>query len=89
MNISYDHYAVFYYVAKYGSFTKAANALLLNQPNLTRTVKSLEEKLGRPLFERSNMFLPHLSILMRRRRKSRSTRALSTALFPSGRAKLR
>jgi len=54
MNISYDHYAIFYYVAKYGSFTKAANALLLNQPNLTRTVKSLEEKLGRPLFERSN-----------------------------------
>lgn len=54
MNISYDHYAVFYYVAKYGSFTKAANALLLNQPNLTRTVKTLEEKLGRSLFERSN-----------------------------------
>jgi len=54
MNISYDHYAVFYYVAKYGSFTKAANALLLNQPNLTRTVKSLEEKLGRSLFIRSN-----------------------------------
>ncbi|MBE6664907.1 MAG: LysR family transcriptional regulator [Ruminococcaceae bacterium] len=54
MNISYDYYAIFYYVAKYGSFTKAANALLLNQPNLTRTVKSLEEKLGRSLFVRSN-----------------------------------
>lgn len=54
MNISYDHYAIFYYVAKHGSFTKAANALLLNQPNLTRTVKSLEEKLGRTLFVRSN-----------------------------------
>jgi DNA-binding transcriptional LysR family regulator len=54
MNISYDHYAVFYYVAKYGSFTKAANALLLNQPNLTRTVKSLEEELGCALFLRSN-----------------------------------
>ncbi len=54
MNISYDYYAIFYYVAKYGSFTKAANALLLNQPNLTRTVKNLEEKLGRALFERSN-----------------------------------
>ena len=45
MNISYDYYAVFYHVAKYGSFTKAANALFLNQPNLTRTIKSLEEKL--------------------------------------------
>lgn len=54
MNISYDHYAVFYHVAKYGSFTKAANALLLNQPNLTRTIKSLEEKLGCALFLRSN-----------------------------------
>lgn len=54
MNISYDYYAAFYYVAKYGSFTKAANAMLLNQPNLTRTVKNLEEKLGRTLFERSN-----------------------------------
>lgn len=54
MNISYDHYAIFYYVAKYGSFTQAANALLLNQPNLTRTVKNLEERLGRPLFVRSN-----------------------------------
>ncbi len=54
MNFSYDHYAIFYYVAKYGSFTKAANALFLNQPNLTRTVKNLEEELGRPLFIRSN-----------------------------------
>jgi DNA-binding transcriptional LysR family regulator len=54
MNFSYDHYAIFYYVAKYGSFTKAANALFLNQPNLTRTIKNLEEELGRPLFIRSN-----------------------------------
>lgn len=54
MNISYDYYAVFYHVAKYGSFTKAANALFLNQPNLTRTIKSLEEKLGCALFVRSN-----------------------------------
>ncbi len=54
MSISYDYYAVFYYVAKYGSFTKAANALFLNQPNLTRTIKALEEKLGCALFLRSN-----------------------------------
>ncbi len=54
MSISYDHYAVFYNVAKYGSFTAAANALFLNQPNLTRTVKALEEKLGCALFLRSN-----------------------------------
>lgn len=54
MNVSYDHYAVFYYVAKYGSFTRAANALLLNQPNLTRTVKALEAQLGSALLIRTN-----------------------------------
>lgn len=54
MNISYDHYRIFYYVAKYKSFTRAAEAMLCNQPNLTRTVKNLEEQLGCTLFERSN-----------------------------------
>lgn len=54
MNISFDHYKVFYYVAKYGSFTQAADALFLNQPNLTRTVKLLENELGCTLFVRSN-----------------------------------
>ena len=43
MNISYDYYKIFYSVAKYGSFTAAANALFNNQPNITRTVKKLEE----------------------------------------------
>ncbi|MDO5123629.1 MAG: LysR family transcriptional regulator [Eubacteriales bacterium] len=54
MYISYDHYRIFYFVAKYGSFTKAADMLLSNQPNLTRTVRSLETSLGCTLFERSN-----------------------------------
>ena len=54
MNISYDHYKVFYYVAKYGSFTQAAEALFLNQPNLTRTVRLLENELGCTLFIRTN-----------------------------------
>ena len=54
MFISYDHYRIFYFVAKYGSFTKAAEILLSNQPNLTRTVRSLETSLGCTLFERSN-----------------------------------
>ncbi|MBE6896339.1 MAG: LysR family transcriptional regulator [Ruminococcaceae bacterium] len=54
MNISYDHYKVFYYVAKYGSFTQAAEVLFLNQPNLTRTVKLLESELGCTLFVRTN-----------------------------------
>ena len=54
MNISYDHYKIFYYVTKYGSITRAANALTLNQPNITRTIKTLEAELECTLFERTN-----------------------------------
>lgn len=54
MNISYDYYRIFYYVAKYGSITQAARYLLSNQPNLTRTIKNLESALGCTLFLRSN-----------------------------------
>lgn len=52
MNISYDYYRVFYYVAKYKSFTGAAAALLNNQPNITRMIKKLENELGCTLFIR-------------------------------------
>lgn len=52
MNISYDYYKIFYYVAKHKSFTEAARVLLNNQPNLTRTIKKLEEELGCTLFIR-------------------------------------
>jgi DNA-binding transcriptional LysR family regulator len=54
MYISYDYYRIFYYVAKCGSFTQAANLLMSNQPNLTRAIKSLEGSLGCTLLERSN-----------------------------------
>ena len=54
MNISYDHYRIFYNVAKYKSFTRAAEVLYSNQPNLTRSIKTLENELGCTLFERSN-----------------------------------
>lgn len=54
MNISYDSYRVFYYVAKYQSFTQAAGYLLSSQPNVTRAVKNLEGALGCQLFLRSN-----------------------------------
>ncbi len=54
MYINYDYYKIFYYVAKCGSFTRAADILLSNQPNLTRAVKNLEQELGCTLFERSN-----------------------------------
>lgn len=52
MNISYDYYRVFYYVAKYKSFTAAAKALTNNQPNITRMMKKLEDSLGCLLFVR-------------------------------------
>lgn len=54
MNISYDHYRIFYNVAKYKSFTRAAEVMYANQPNLTRAIKSLEGQLGCTLFERTN-----------------------------------
>lgn len=54
MNISYDHYRIFYNVAKYKSFTRAAEVMYGNQPNLTRAIKTLENELGCTLFERTN-----------------------------------
>ena len=54
MYIHYDSYRIFYYVAKYRSFTQAAAMLLCNQPNVTRTIKNLESDLGCALFIRSN-----------------------------------
>lgn len=54
MNISYEHYRIFYYVAKLKSFTQAAAALMNSQPNITRSIKNLEQELGCPLFTRSN-----------------------------------
>ena len=53
MNISYDHYRVFYYVAKCRSITQASTLLFSNQPNVTRTIKNLETELGCVLFVRS------------------------------------
>ena len=54
MYVSYEHYRVFYYVAKCGNVTQAAKLLLNNQPNVTRTIKNLEAELGCTLFSRSN-----------------------------------
>lgn len=54
MNISYEYYRIFYYVAKYKNLTTAAEALHSNQPNLSRTIKLLEHALGCRLLLRSN-----------------------------------
>ena len=50
MDINYEYYKIFYNVAKYGGFTVAAEKTYSNQPNLTRTIKKLEQELGVALF---------------------------------------
>lgn len=52
--IVYDYYRLFYYVAKYGSLTRAAQVLKNSQSNLTRAMKNLENELGCQLFIRSH-----------------------------------
>jgi len=54
MNISYEYYRIFYYVAKYKNLTTAAESLHSNQPNISRTIKLLEHELGCQLLIRSN-----------------------------------
>ncbi len=54
MDITYDYYRIFYYVAKYKSFTRAASILMHSQPNITRSMNNLERQLGCRLFVRSN-----------------------------------
>ena len=38
MNVNFEYYKIFYYVAKYRNFTKAAQALENSQPNITRAM---------------------------------------------------
>lgn len=53
MNLNFEYYKVFYYVAKYGSLTRAASVLMTSQPAVTRTIHNLENELGCRLFIRS------------------------------------
>lgn len=52
MDINFEYYKIFYFVAKYGNVTKAARALGSNQPNVTRVMKLLEAQLSCRLFIR-------------------------------------
>ena len=54
MAVNMEYYRVFYYVGKYLNMTKAASALLSNQPNVTRVMNLLEAELGCKLIARSN-----------------------------------
>lgn len=53
MDVNFEYYRVFYYVAKYGNFTRAANVLLTSQPAVTYSIRSLEKALGKKLFTRT------------------------------------
>lgn len=54
MAVNYEYYRIFYYVAKYHSFTQAADVLGNSQPNITRAMNNLEHELGCRLFIRTN-----------------------------------
>lgn len=53
MPANFEHYKIFYYVAKYGNLTRAANALVTSQPSVTYCIQNLEKMLGCKLFIRS------------------------------------
>lgn len=52
MNINLDLYKVFYYVAKNESITGASNELMISQPAISRSIKTLEEQINANLFIR-------------------------------------
>lgn len=53
-NVNLEYYRIFYHVAKYENFTRAARILGSNQPNVTRAMNRLEDEIGCVLFIRTN-----------------------------------
>ena len=72
MYVDWEYYKIFYYVAKYQNFTKAARVLGNNQPNITHSMNRLESQLNAycssaptaalPLPRRVNCFTPALHL---------------------------
>ena len=52
MNVNLELYKVFYYVAKNQSISRAANELLISQPAISKSIKTLEEQINTELFIR-------------------------------------
>ena len=52
MDINFEHYKVFYNVAKLGSFSAAAKELFISQSAVSQSIKTLEEQTGSVLFVR-------------------------------------
>ena len=53
MDINYELYKVFYQVADTLSFSEASRRLYISQSAVSQSIKTLEKKLGQPLFIRS------------------------------------
>jgi DNA-binding transcriptional LysR family regulator len=75
MTFALDHLVAFKSVVETGSLGRAAIALHITQPALSRTIRALEERVGAPLFERQSKgmqltdvghaLLPHAAVLVR------------------------
>ena len=53
MNINFELYKIFYEVANNGSISKGAMNLMISQPAVTQSIKTLESQLGGQLFIRT------------------------------------
>ncbi len=54
MKTNLELYKAFYYVAKNKSITQAANELMVSQPAVSKSIKTLERDLNTPLFNRNS-----------------------------------
>lgn len=53
MTYNFDHYRIFYSVARHKNITSAVNEIYLSQPTISRSIRKLEESLGCVLFIRT------------------------------------
>ncbi len=53
MNVNYELYKTFYSVAKNKNITKAAHQLMISQPAVSKSIKTLEDQVGCTLFIRN------------------------------------
>src|SRR5882724_11186949 len=90
MAVEIDQVAALVAVVRGGGFTRAAAALHLSQPAVSRRLNLLERELGAPLFERirsgavlteaGKAFLPHAEAMLASRRDGiEAVRALEGA----------
>lgn len=63
INVDFELYKFFYYVAKNHYITKTANELHVTQPSVSKAIKNLEEQLGCTLFIRNKYGVVDILIL--------------------------